>query len=350
MVTQYAFDEPGRYARGWHVVLFSTEIAPGELKALHYFDRDFVVFRGESGQIGAVDAFCPHLGANLGGSGSAVVGDTIRCPFHGWRFDGAGTCTHIPNATRIPERAKNALGGWRVTEKCGFIAVWHDPEGGEPDYELPEIPDWGDGRWGEWAFRRSRVRTHGKEIIENMADRAHFAFVHGGKTLRFDVTFDGHTVSQDAEIQSHPDNVKIIPESAPQWWKDRITDPDREPGRSQGRATYYGPAVMYFESTMRAFEVDFRTIWLNYHVPINSEEVDLCSGVIMAPVGDTPIPEQFRAIYPEVAHAAFAQDIEIWKDKIYRADPILSDADGPILKLRRWYDQFYRPRNASPAE
>jgi 3-ketosteroid 9alpha-monooxygenase subunit A len=44
-----------------------------------------------------------------------------------------------------------------------------------------------------------------------------------------------------------------------------------------------------------------------------------------------------------MAHVAFGQDVEIWKDKVYREDPILCDGDGPINKLRRWYEQFYLP-------
>jgi 3-ketosteroid 9alpha-monooxygenase subunit A len=35
--------------------------------------------------------------------------------------------------------------------------------------------------------------------------------------------------------------------------------------------------------------------------------------------------------------------VEIWRDKIYQEDPILCDGDGPINKLRRWYEQFYLP-------
>ena len=39
----------------------------------------------------------------------------------------------------------------------------------------------------------------------------------------------------------------------------------------------------------------------------------------------------------------FGQDVEIWKDKVYREDPVLCDGDGPINKLRRWCEQFYLP-------
>ena len=46
------------------------------------------------------------------------------------------------------------------------------------------------------------------------------------------------------------------------------------------------------------------------------------------------------------SHAAFAQDVAIWQDKIYRSDPILCDGDGSINKLRRWYERFYQPAQA----
>ena len=62
-----------------------------------------VAFRTESGQAKVVDAYCPHMGAHLGygirdqaGHGSAVVGESIVCPFHGWAYDGEGKCTPYP--------------------------------------------------------------------------------------------------------------------------------------------------------------------------------------------------------------------------------------------------------------
>ena len=145
---RYAFLEPGRYARGWHIVLFSSELQIGEVKQLHYFDRDIVAYRGESGRVAILDAHCPHLGANLASGEGRVSGDTIACPFHGWVFDPDGRCVDIPYAKKIPDNAVNALKGWPVQEKNGFIALWYDPESGEPEDYLPEIEEWGPTKWG----------------------------------------------------------------------------------------------------------------------------------------------------------------------------------------------------------
>ena len=54
------------------------------------------VFRDERGEVHAVDAYCPHMGASLA-VGAQVKGDCIECPFHGWKFRGHdGKCVKIP--------------------------------------------------------------------------------------------------------------------------------------------------------------------------------------------------------------------------------------------------------------
>lgn len=100
---------------------------------------------------------------------------------------------------------------------------------------------------------------------------------------------------------------------------------------------------MTYCAESRSELVSFRTWWVNWHTPVNDDEVDLCSAVILASLTDEPLPAEFVELYANTAHAAFGQDVEIWKDKIYQADPILCDGDGPVNKLRRWYEQYYLP-------
>jgi 3-ketosteroid 9alpha-monooxygenase subunit A len=37
----------------------------------------------------------------------------------------------------------------------------------------------------------------------------------------------------------------------------------------------------------------------------------------------------------------FEQDVEIWKNKTRIENPLLTEEDGPVYQLRRWYQQFY---------
>jgi 3-ketosteroid 9alpha-monooxygenase subunit A len=115
---------------------------------------------------------------------------------------------------------------------------------------------------------------------------------------------------------------------------------------SEGWATYHGPAIMYFYTENPQAQFPYKSWWLNYHTPIDSEQLDLASSVIVAPYGDNTLPEEFLDMYPQMAHAAFWQDVVIWQTKIYRSDPILCDGDGSINKLRKWYEQFYLPKGS----
>jgi 3-ketosteroid 9alpha-monooxygenase subunit A len=339
---KYAFLEPGRYARGWHIALFSSELRVGEVKQLHYFGQDLVAYRGESGTVAILDAHCPHLGANLGSGEGRVRGDNIACPFHGWTFNGRGQCVEIPYATSIPDRAANALKGWPVLEKNGFIALWYATDGEEPEHYLPGIPEWGQQGWGDWMFYRSRIRAKPCDIIENIVDIAHFPHVHGGRVQSWENRFSERSVTQLSTVKSDPSANMIIPPGVI-FDLEEARKEGGEEADAWGDATYHGPSIMYYQTESTGPQMSFKSWWVNSHTVINDNEVDLCSAVMVSSLTDQPLPDEFAQLYPQMAHVAFGQDVEIWKDKVYREDPILCDGDGPINKLRRWYEQFYLP-------
>ena len=86
---------PQQYPNAWLAVYDSHELKKGEVKPIFALGRDLVIYRGRSGKVYVFDAYCPHLGANLG-VGGTVVGDNIKCHFHGWQFDNQGDCIAIP--------------------------------------------------------------------------------------------------------------------------------------------------------------------------------------------------------------------------------------------------------------
>ncbi|PSN31862.1 Cholesterol 7-desaturase [Blattella germanica] len=89
---------PPVYPNGWFMLLESDDLSPGQVKHVSALGENFAVFRTLAGAAHVLDAYCPHLGANMA-VGGAVRGDCLECPFHGWRFKGEnGKCT-----TEIPE-------------------------------------------------------------------------------------------------------------------------------------------------------------------------------------------------------------------------------------------------------
>ncbi|WP_321819089.1 MULTISPECIES: Rieske 2Fe-2S domain-containing protein [unclassified Burkholderia] len=305
----------GKYPKGWFAVLFSDEIKPGEIKSLSYFAQEYIAFRGESGQVSILDAFCPHLGAHLGDG--RCQGDTIVCPFHEWRFSQTGACVDVPYAKRIPIKAKEgALAAHPVREINQIVHMWFDPAGGPPSWELPVDPamNGADG-WTRWYFKRWRVRTQGKEIIENLVDAPHFTYVHGSPIEDISVHFDGHIASQRSTIGGHPTLGKQL----------------------TTEATYYGPAVMHV-----SMEGTYASKQVNIHTPIDTEHVDVCYGIKIQRDPTLPDTDAIAQEYARFAHDAFDQDVVLWRRKIYRAAPLLCDGDGPLFQLRDWYRQFFQ--------
>ena len=86
---------PPLYPNAWFPVLQSKDLKKCQIKPFFGFGNDLVVFRGVSGKVYNLDAYCPHLGANLG-VGGTVVGEDIKCPFHGWNFNNLGKCMAVP--------------------------------------------------------------------------------------------------------------------------------------------------------------------------------------------------------------------------------------------------------------
>jgi cholesterol 7-dehydrogenase len=80
---------------GWFRILDSRNLEKGTSKQVSALGLELAVFRTESGKIAVLDAYCPHLGANLAAGGN-VEGETLHCPFHGWQFDVEGDCVKIP--------------------------------------------------------------------------------------------------------------------------------------------------------------------------------------------------------------------------------------------------------------
>ena len=145
-------DIPPPYPNGWYEIMTSKDLPVGVSKAVNLIGQHFAVFRRENGHVTIMDAYCPHLGANLG-VGGVVRGNCIECPFHGWQFDGdTGQCTSIPYADKVPSFAKTKV--WPSLEINGFIFLWYDVDGKEPSYFPEEITGI---KNKSWSYKGSTV-------------------------------------------------------------------------------------------------------------------------------------------------------------------------------------------------
>ncbi|KTG35577.1 hypothetical protein cypCar_00001787 [Cyprinus carpio] len=131
------------------------------------------MFRGRDGKAYVVDAYCPHLGANLA-VGWRVVGGCIECPFHGWQFRGAdGKCVKIPYADKMPEFAKVRC--WPSCEINGQVLVWFHCDGPEPTWRVPEQREITHGEWVYHSRTEHFINAH-MEFRQNICNSARMRF------------------------------------------------------------------------------------------------------------------------------------------------------------------------------
>eukprot|EP01126_Amoeba_proteus_P054362 TRINITY_DN6685_c0_g2_i7.p1 TRINITY_DN6685_c0_g2~~TRINITY_DN6685_c0_g2_i7.p1 ORF type:complete len:186 (+),score=24.38 TRINITY_DN6685_c0_g2_i7:294-851(+) len=159
LLSKVAGDIPPPYPNGWYFVMLSHEIAKGEVKTVRMLGQDVVVYRGQSGRVTVIDAFCPHLGAHLGGG--TVVDDNIRCSFHAWEFNCTGTCVKIPYGREGEMIPKNSgVRAWKSIELNNMILIHFDADGREPSYIPVELPDINSGEFVYHGRSDHVIRCH----------------------------------------------------------------------------------------------------------------------------------------------------------------------------------------------
>ncbi|MCB9601599.1 MAG: Rieske 2Fe-2S domain-containing protein [Sandaracinus sp.] len=330
---------PGPFPSGWYALLRSSELRgrPVHVRALGV---ELVVFRGESGKVGVLDAHCPHLGANL--AGGEVEGDCLKCPFHHWTFDACGDVAKIPYAERVPPRLRTR--SWPVEERDGFVFVYYDvahaqgrrdAEPPAPPYHLPTI----DGlESGALVHRGDHdhgvVRMHLLEFCENSADSAHFEPLHGAMFLPWtDKKILGLRVHHDASWARDDSHPHIT------WFRNHAMIEafgKRLPSTSADAAICIagpGGVVTFHFDVPRAG----RIVLYQTHTP----EAPLRQRVRFRWYADRAMP---RALVWYVVGnwiSQWREDIAIWENKIHHRKPMLVREDGPILEMRKWYGRFY---------
>ena len=80
--------------RFWHPIHRAEELRPGQAKPIEIMSERFTLYRSETGTPHVTEFRCPHRGTQL--SAGWVEGDSIRCMYHGWLFNGTGQCTDQP--------------------------------------------------------------------------------------------------------------------------------------------------------------------------------------------------------------------------------------------------------------
>lgn len=157
----------------WYVAAIDREVGRKPL-ARTLLGKAVVLYRKEDGTPVALEDRCCHRHVPL--SLGVVVGDDLRCGYHGLRFDASGACVEIPGQANIPTQAR--VRSYPVVERWHWLWVWMgDPAKADP----ARIPDWWWADHPEWACTHPdvvHVKCHYQLVNDNVLDVSHLQYVH----------------------------------------------------------------------------------------------------------------------------------------------------------------------------
>ena len=163
--------------RCWLPACWSSELRGRRPFGAELLGAPLALFRDEAGVARALSDRCAHRGFPL--SAGRVEPGGIRCAYHGWLFDGSGSCRGIPAlaGTEAPDRPERRVSAREVREAGGVAWAWGDSSGAEG---LPPRIDMDAGPGAlslRWSFD---LDASVADAAENVLDVPHTAFLHGG--------------------------------------------------------------------------------------------------------------------------------------------------------------------------
>ncbi|XP_049515937.1 cholesterol 7-desaturase nvd-like isoform X1 [Dermacentor silvarum] len=327
---------PPVFPNGWIPVIEASQVKKGELKSLSAMGKELVAFRTEDGEARIFDAYCPHMGANLGVMGR-ILDNCIVCPFHGWRFDAdTGACTHVPYATKVPSFV--TAKAWTCKELLGMVFIWYHADGEKPSWEIP-ADVLGENVESEASGQfEHRVHTHIQDIAENGADMGHFTQLHVASALVDGVHFKKtmgetwkgrilqHQWATNWSPFKHEATVAIDSYVTFLGWKSKYLCYNIE-------ARQVGPALVI----IRVHGYRTNVTLIQSLIPEGPFNIRMLHKLHFEPRMSWLV----RWIWIIMLRNMVDRDGIVWNSKAFLKKPMLVKEEQSVASFRKWYSQFY---------
>jgi phenylpropionate dioxygenase-like ring-hydroxylating dioxygenase large terminal subunit len=160
----------------WYVAAERSEVGR-RLVTRTILGNPIALFRSEAGAPIALHDRCPHRFMPL--SMGQLVGDDVRCVYHGAQFDPSGVCTGVPGLAQTSARLR--VRSYPVIERFGWIWIWPgDPALADPAL-LPQNALYGDNDGSAWksSWNCFKSLPVGYQLIgDNLLDITHAQSIH----------------------------------------------------------------------------------------------------------------------------------------------------------------------------
>ncbi len=276
----------------WYGVAHSTHVTTKPY-ALTFMGHEVVLYRGAASQLIALDGRCRHRGTAL--AQGWVEGDGIHCPYHGWRYEADGSCSHVPAnqpEMTIPRQAR--LRAYTVQEHYGLVWLFWGTDLTQARTPIPSLPEYATQGWrtihGDFTWDGPLTR-----VIANTLDMAHAPFVHA---TAFGRKASPAVQAYKLEQQDWRASGMITFETKPAYSLKLILG--KNPPNGSFRATFYMPNITRVDLQFGQFHFVLFLI----HLPI-SETMTITKWLHIRNFITTPLADSF--MYRDVVKT-FTQD------------------------------------------
>ncbi len=180
----------------WWPLATAEELSAREPLSRQLHGVQLVVFRDGAGRPAALHDRCPHRHAPL--SRGKVCNGELACPYHGWRFDGAGRCTRVPGIAGVGIGA-SLVPALETRVAHGLIWGCFAHGANTPALVAPSVDDGVDA-----FFMVDTANCSVAAAAENLLDASHTPFVHAGLIRR-----DSRRQQVKAEVRALPDGIEV---------------------------------------------------------------------------------------------------------------------------------------------
>ena len=140
-------------------------------------NEQVVMFRRADGSVAALHDRCPHRFVPL--SMGKRVADTIRCGYHGLRFDGDGNCVEAPHDDDS-QKARACVKGYAAVERDRLIWIWMGEAAQADPSLIPEFSFFSETDKYTSCQGYTYMKGNYQLIADNLLDLSHIHYLHPG--------------------------------------------------------------------------------------------------------------------------------------------------------------------------
>lgn len=164
----------GFLRNAWYAAAWADEIAAGSPVARTIIGDPVVMWRDEAGRPVALADICPHRLAPL--SKGLQQGNTLRCNYHGLRFNTLGECVENPHG---PLLKSLCVRSYPLVEHQGMLWIWMGQPAAADPVHIPDVLGFTvDAPVHSWVKGATHVAANHKLFEDNILDPGHADYLH----------------------------------------------------------------------------------------------------------------------------------------------------------------------------